>query len=205
MIPGERLIDCLACCMRQHLLREEILLVARMSKLAAVLSETHCRDEHMDVGMKEHPPGPGVEDRCESECSRRGTFCGRPTPSAHWQWLQRTPEPSPRDNAGTPRATPPARSQSADNRAPARAALAACASTLPALQPRNADMPGDCSCDKRNDAAGSRRNDAGGRHGTPCGNSAPPRPQPTPARESARWLVPRIEASARRGPPRNPS
>jgi hypothetical protein len=32
------------------------------------------------------------------------------------------------------------------------------------------DMPGDCSCDKRNDAAGTRRNDAGGRHGAPCGN-----------------------------------
>ena len=35
-------------------------------------------------------------------------------------------------------------------------------------------------------ASGTRRNDAGGRHGAPCGNSAPPRPQPTPARESAR-------------------
>jgi hypothetical protein len=32
-------------------------------------------------------------------------------------------------------------------------------------------MPGDCSCDKRNDAAGTRGNDARGRHG-PLGGKA---------------------------------
>src|SRR4029453_1144022 len=66
MIPGERLFHCLARGMRQRLLREEILFIARMCKLATACSETDCRDQHMDVGMKEHPPGPGVQDRCES-------------------------------------------------------------------------------------------------------------------------------------------
>ena len=69
MIAGERLIDCLACRMRQRFLWEKILFVARMSKLAAAWSETHCWDQHMDVGMKEHPPCPGVQDRYESDVS----------------------------------------------------------------------------------------------------------------------------------------
>ena len=67
MISCERLFDCLARRMRQRFLREEILLVARMSELAAALSKTHCRDEHMDVGMKEHPPGSGVQNRCKPD------------------------------------------------------------------------------------------------------------------------------------------
>src|SRR4029077_1502602 len=62
-----RLFHCLARRMRQRFLREEILLVARMSELAAALSKTDCRDEHMNVGMKEHPPGPGMQDRYESD------------------------------------------------------------------------------------------------------------------------------------------
>ena len=67
MIPGERLIDCLARRVGQRLLRQEILLVARMAELAAALSKPHCRDEHMDVGMEEHPPRPGMQDRYEPD------------------------------------------------------------------------------------------------------------------------------------------
>ena len=95
-------------------------------------------------------------------------------------------------------------SASADNTAPSRAAPPACASTAPALRPRNAGTPGGCNCDRYNDGAGRRDNDTHDRHGAPYGSSTPPRPHCTPARGSAPPRLPRIEASARAGPPRSP-
>ena len=107
MIPGERLIDCLARRMRQRLLREEILFVARMSEFAAALSKTHCRDEHMDVGMKEHPPGPGMQDRYESDVPAEELPAGAQRLERAGNGCEEHRIQLFRDNAGTHRASPP--------------------------------------------------------------------------------------------------
>ena len=57
IIPCERLFHCLACGLRQCLLREEILFIARMCKFATAWSETDCRDQNMDVGMERASAG----------------------------------------------------------------------------------------------------------------------------------------------------